>query len=163
MCIAYSWDGHSTTDDRIRKANCKFTLLILISIVVNVFLFIGLAIFLAFYITLWSFLAKQQRFTEPSPAPYGVGALPHDTKQQIELHCIGVPKFIMWGLNRGTQRVSQDNYNFLTNNMNKLLEEEKADKIREQYKETLPFDKEMLFLVFVVSVLLLALSAGISF
>ena len=34
--------------------------------------------------------------------------------------------------------------------MNKLLEEEKADKIREQFQETLPFDTETLFLVLVV-------------
>ena len=123
----------------------------------------GSLFFWLFYIMLWCFLEKRLRSTESSPTPYGIGGLPHVTKRQIEPHCIGVPKFIMCGSNLGTQRVSQDNYNFLTNNMNKLLEEEKADKIREQYKETLPFDKEMLFLVFVVSVLLLALSAGISF
>ena len=45
--------------------------------------------------------------------------------------------------------------------MNKLLEEEKADKIREQYEETLPLDTETLFLVLVVAVILLALSLGI--
>ena len=66
------------------------------------------------------------------------------TKREIESHCIGVPKFIMCGSrNSGRQSVvSQENYNFLTNNMNKLLEEEKADKIREQFEETLPFDMQ---------------------
>ena len=62
---------------------------------------------------------------------------------------------------KNNNRISQENYNFLTNNMNKLLEEEKADKIRQQYEETLPFDTETLFLVLVVAVILIALSLGI--
>ena len=48
MCIAYTWDIHSTNDDRIRRASCRFTFLILLGIVVNVFLFLGVAALLAF-------------------------------------------------------------------------------------------------------------------
>ena len=114
-------------------------------------------------ITLWLFLVNGPRYTGSSPTPFGIGALPPVTKKEIEPHCVGVPKFIMCGSrNSGRQSVvSQENYNFLTNNMNKLLEEEKADKIREQFEETLPFDTETLFLVLVVGVILAALSAGV--
>ena len=110
-------------------------------------------------IFLWLFLGNGVKFTESSPTPYGIGALPPVTKREIEPHCIGVPKFIMCGSrNSGRQSVvSQENYNFLTNNMNKLLEEEKADKIREQFEETLPFDTETLFLVLIVGVILACL------
>ena len=116
-----------------------------------------------FYIILWSSLGRRPKYIASSPTPFGIGALPPRTKPEIEPHCVGVPKFIMCGSrNSGRQSVvSQENYNFLTNNMNKLLEEEKADKIREQFEETLPFDTETLFLVLVVGVILTILSAGI--
>ena len=115
------------------------------------------------FILLWSSLERRLKFIASLPTPYGIGALPPVTKKEIEPHCIGVPKFIMCGSrNSGRQSVvSQENYNFLTNNMNKLLEEEKADKIREQFEETLPFDTETLFLVLVVGVILAILSAGV--
>ena len=124
--------------------------------------FLGSPLYWCFYILLWSSLGRKMRFIESSPTPYGIGALPPVTKREIEPHCVGVPKFIMCGSrNSGRQSVvSQENYNFLTNNMNKLLEEEKADKIREQFEETLPFDTETLFLVLVVGVILAILSAG---
>ena len=125
--------------------------------------FSGSLLYWLFCIILWSSLGRKQRYTESSPTPLGIGALPPIIKPEIEPHCVGVPKFIMCGSrNSGRQSVvSQENYNFLTNNMNKLLEEEKADKIREQYQETLPFDTETLFLVLVVGVVLAILSAGI--
>ena len=47
MCIAYTWDVHSTNDDRIRRASCRFTFLIILGIIVNVFLFLGVAALLA--------------------------------------------------------------------------------------------------------------------
>ena len=125
--------------------------------------FLGSPLYWLLSILLWSSLERRRKFTVSSPTPFGIGALPPVTKREIEPHCIGVPKFIMCGSrNSGRQSVvSQENYNFLTNNMNKLLEEEKADKIREQFEETLPFDTETLFLVLVVGVILAILSAGV--
>ena len=48
MCNAFTWDLHSSNDDRFRKANCKFTTLIILSLAVNVVLLVGIALFLGY-------------------------------------------------------------------------------------------------------------------
>ena len=51
-------------------------------------------------------------------------------------------------------KAQQDSYNMLTMNLNKLVNNEKEDRVRDEYRSTLPFHTDTLFLVLIVLVLL---------
>ena len=55
----------------------------------------------------------------------------------------------------------QDSYNMLTMNLNKMINNEKEDRVRDEYHSTLPFYTDTLFLVLIVLVLLGLIVAAI--
>ena len=48
------------------------------------------------------------------------------------------------------RKTQQDNYNLMTMNLNKMVNNEAEDRVRDEYHSTLPFHTETLFLVYVV-------------
>ena len=55
------------------------------------------------------------------------------------------------------RKTQQENYNLMTMNLNKMVNNEAEDRVRDEYHASLPFHTETLFLVFVV----LAMIGGI--
>ena len=51
-------------------------------------------------------------------------------------------------------KAQQDSYNMSTMNLNKLVNNEKEDRVRDEYRSSLPFHTDTLFLVLIVLVLL---------
>ena len=48
------------------------------------------------------------------------------------------------------RKTQQDNYNLMTMNLNKMVNNEAEDRVRDEYHASLPFHTETLFLVFIV-------------
>ena len=52
------------------------------------------------------------------------------------------------------RKTQQDNYNLMTMNLNKMVNNEAEDRVRDEYHSTLPFHTETLFLVLVFLIMI---------